>query len=287
MPVPVSAAVNVGPNSASVSIGSTGTTATVLGALAANTASAGVMRSATAPRRVECRHGHYLRGFHCGRHCDSRHASAWQSESVPFSAPSTSLQPRDPYFFARGHSLSNGKICMLTRALAALLVQSDQLSGVRHSDWLRFTHHFRIGWSRCHVGAVTGLLTSGSASVSAGLTAGSLSAAGPMTVGGVTSTQTITAAGFSTTGALTVVGILNSAAFTSASFSTAGTLTSASITTTAAVTLGGTNWLVGSVMLGDDAAYTVARRGYSTANNGKATVVLGQASGHSSSVGGD
>ena len=60
-----------------------------------------------------------------------------------------------------------------------------------------------------------------------------------------------------------------------------------SLSTSADVTVGGATRLVGSLRLGADSPYTIGRAGQTTAGKGRSTVIIGQASGLGSCVGGD
>ena len=59
------------------------------------------------------------------------------------------------------------------------------------------------------------------------------------------------------------------------------------VTTAGALTVSGTAFLSGSILLGQDGLYTLGRPAYTTQNNARSTYVLGQAPGSVASIGGD
>ena len=102
---------------------------------------------------------------------------------------------------------------------------------------------------------------------------------GAITGSSVTASGVVTAGGFSTGGPLTANGISNAGSFTAAAFSTAGTLTAAAVTLSADITVTGTAMLTGTLLLSNDAKYTIARPAKTT--NGGSSASIGSGGWHS------
>ena len=105
-------------------------------------------------------------------------------------------------------------------------------------------------------------------------------AARAIAIGSVSKTATV--AGGLQANVAAVTGLL-----TAGSFSNSGVLSTNSLVTSGAVTVGDSAWLVGSVRLGADSLYSLARPARTQANRGFTTYLLGQAAGNVGSNGGD
>jgi hypothetical protein len=102
------------------------------------------------------------------------------------------------------------------------------------------------------------------------------------TVLGALVANTASITGLTRTNSLTVSGVV-----TAANMLLLSDLTASNVQATATLSAAGTSYLQGQVVLGADTAYTMKRRGRQSFNSGASTFVLGQASGHVFSAGGD
>jgi hypothetical protein len=116
---------------------------------------------------------------------------------------------------------------------------------------------------------------------------GALSATSAMTAASFSSAGVATAAAFSTAGPVTAASLSLAGPVSAAALSTAGALSGLGMTLTGSLTVGGTAVVTGSVRLGGDTTYTVGRLGRVLPFSGNPTVLIGQAAGDASSLGGD
>ena len=108
------------------------------------------------------------------------------------------------------------------------------------------------------------------------LSAASVTVANDINAGSATLSGALSAQSVSVSGTVSVTGAFTSAAASVGSLSTAGT-----------VSVGGSATMVGSILLGGNSAYTMARATNTASTNGFATVLIGQRAGHAQSLGGD